>query len=811
MILSKTEIFFKRLLILNVISLFICFSSFSQINKLAPSSARINSAANSDSSMNNVLWREKINKRTIYSSTYYGSNGEFKAVHSKRPINYYNQNKKLVPIDFSLKAQPNRCWAAFNQPNPTYFYPESASFALTLKPNARIIFGSDSLSDKTYPQKKENGFLYKNIMDGVDKEYFFLEDAVKYNYYVNKPLKNLKEELVFSEIIFLPKGFSLIKDIKNGQQKKDLWIGDLIVLDSLGKVFSKLHLPICVDSKKQIHYAGYRIRKENKSSFTNKMALKLEIVVSSKWLNNKSREFPVIIDPLIVGPTYQWIGGDMPSCVIQNYNVDSLLVTRPAGITITGLSVTANYYANVFAGAVKSDGKMFFSTDCANSQFFTITGPNGLTAGTAYLDSFSLTNPLTCCIPESCSDTSFYVRMHLGRNAIGDNTGLPLGTGCNTVYILSQMTSLWPFKVVISGHTAESYGNEWVVPQAPKCSNDCSISGYGYVRYGVAPYTFSHPWSSQVVTIGQNNGCASGATNFNFDMTIPNCPLYCDTNYTHLSIPPPQITDACGTSVVNISPDTVPIITAPQISVDADTLTCSGIPFEMSLLSCVPNTTISHWGNGVSGSDTIFDTVFNNSNVSSVITYQASGISNGCYSDTASFNMIIQPGPLADFTYSDPIITGVPVNFMDISTDPLSTIQEWSWTLNDSLISISDFWQNTFNLPSIDTICLTIVNDFGCFDSVCKAIEVYPAIVKVPNVITSNNDGVNDVLEFQYLEFYPNNELTIWNRWGNVIYFKEQYQNNWNGNDHPDGTYFFVLKNFDKGETYDGFFQLIKN
>ena len=98
-------------------------------------------------------------------------------------------------------------------------------------------------------------------------------------------------------------------------------------------------------------------------------------------------------------------------------------------------------------------------------------------------------------------------------------------------------------------------------------------------------------------------------------MTIPNCPLYCDTNYTHLSIPPPQITDACGTSVVNISPDTVPIITAPQISVDADTLTCSGIPFEMSLLSCVPNTTISHWGNGVSGSDTIFDTVFNNSNV----------------------------------------------------------------------------------------------------------------------------------------------------------------------------------------------------
>ena len=46
----------------------------------------------------------------------------------------------------------------------------------------------------------------------------------------------------------------------------------------------------------------------------------------------------------------------------------------------------------------------------------------------------------------------------------------------------------------------------------------------------------------------------------------------------------------------------------------------------------------------------------------------------------------------------------------------------------------------------------------------------------------------------------------IWN----VVYKKSGYQNDWNGNDVSEGTYFFILKNFDKSETYSGFFQIEK-
>ena len=100
--LAQKENNYKRFCLLNIMLFFIFFSSFSQINKIDPLSVCLNpkiKKSTGDSSMNHVLWKEKINKRTLYSSTYYGPNGEFKAIHSKRPINYYNEKKELVPID----------------------------------------------------------------------------------------------------------------------------------------------------------------------------------------------------------------------------------------------------------------------------------------------------------------------------------------------------------------------------------------------------------------------------------------------------------------------------------------------------------------------------------------------------------------------------------------------------------------------------------------------------------------------------------------------------------------------------------------
>lgn len=87
------------------------------------------------------------------------------------------------------------------------------------------------------------------------------------------------------------------------------------------------------------------------------------------------------------------------------------------------------------------------------------------------------------------------------------------------------------------------------------------------------------------------------------------------------------------------------------------------------------------------------------------------------------------------------------------------------------------------------------------------SIEVVPDEAdncgEAPNGITPNGDGVNDELVFDELlnttEDYPNNEIIIFNRWGDIVYQAKPYLNDWSGkndagNDLPAATYYYILR-----------------
>jgi len=62
-----------------------------------------------------------------------------------------------------------------------------------------------------------------------------------------------------------------------------------------------------------------------------------------------------------------------------------------------------------------------------------------------------------------------------------------------------------------------------------------------------------------------------------------------------------------------------------------------------------------------------------------------------------------------------------------------------------------------------------------------------------PNVITPNEDGINDYFTIQDGELFTQIELTILNRWGNVVYYNNDYKNDFGGRlDVSDGVYFYV-------------------
>ncbi|MFH1322198.1 MAG: gliding motility-associated C-terminal domain-containing protein [Bacteroidota bacterium] len=79
--------------------------------------------------------------------------------------------------------------------------------------------------------------------------------------------------------------------------------------------------------------------------------------------------------------------------------------------------------------------------------------------------------------------------------------------------------------------------------------------------------------------------------------------------------------------------------------------------------------------------------------------------------------------------------------------------------------------------------------------------------------ITPNDDGIDDTWVIKGLEQYKPVSLIIFNRWGDVVYESDNYNNNWDGTNQegkpiPDGVYYFAIKRNDK--TIKGWVSVIR-
>ena len=123
----------------------------------------------------------------------------------------------------------------------------------------------------------------------------------------------------------------------------------------------------------------------------------------------------------------------------------------------------------------------------------------------------------------------------------------------------------------------------------------------------------------------------------------------------------------------------------------------------------------------------------------------------------------------------------------------------YSWTPGYALSCTT--CSNPYAWPDSDvTYYLTIGDSIGCltYDSVHVMVRDRPfPLFFIPNVITPNNDGFNDVWDIRDLEGYPNNEVRILNRWGDEVFEQAPYQNKWDGTWKgqalPGGTYYYIL------------------
>ncbi len=114
-----------------------------------------------------------------------------------------------------------------------------------------------------------------------------------------------------------------------------------------------------------------------------------------------------------------------------------------------------------------------------------------------------------------------------------------------------------------------------------------------------------------------------------------------------------------------------------------------------------------------------------------------------------------------------------------------------------------------------------IFNPDQCYiqDSVQLILGEDKDCVEITELITPNNDGKNDVLFLSFVAQYPNHKLSIFNRWGSLVYEKKNYQNDWSGIANtgalagkgeklPVGTYFYIFDPGNGDKPKRGFIEL---
>ncbi len=83
------------------------------------------------------------------------------------------------------------------------------------------------------------------------------------------------------------------------------------------------------------------------------------------------------------------------------------------------------------------------------------------------------------------------------------------------------------------------------------------------------------------------------------------------------------------------------------------------------------------------------------------------------------------------------------------------------------------------------------------------------------NTMTPNGDGANDVFFIRNIETFPNNELTIYNRWGTIVYETNSYNNTWTGTHKgeplPVGNYYYIMKlNDNDDRSHSGYITILR-
>jgi gliding motility-associated-like protein len=181
----------------------------------------------------------------------------------------------------------------------------------------------------------------------------------------------------------------------------------------------------------------------------------------------------------------------------------------------------------------------------------------------------------------------------------------------------------------------------------------------------------------------------------------------------------------------------------------------------------------------------------------------------GCM-DTANVTVGVTSSPQADAGPDLSIIEGTSAQLMAHATG-----QNVSYSWSPAMYLDNPFLLQPVVTPLRDTAyILTVVSNVGCGIATDTVRVLVYKDVFVPTAFSPNNDGVNDTWNIPALAAYPHFELTVFNRYGNIVFQNKHSNKPWDGRyrgePQPSGIYVYMIDLKDGSAILKGTLMLVR-
>ncbi|MEX1188665.1 MAG: choice-of-anchor L domain-containing protein [Bacteroidia bacterium] len=123
---------------------------------------------------------------------------------------------------------------------------------------------------------------------------------------------------------------------------------------------------------------------------------------------------------------------------------------------------------------------------------------------------------------------------------------------------------------------------------------------------------------------------------------------------------------------------------------------------------------------------------------------------------------------------------------------------------NDSMATVTPGGNTAYSIVVTDGCGVTATDILTVMLQNCQ--------LQPGDAFSPNGDGFNDFFEVANIQFYPNNTVWIYNRWGKKVLEESAYMNTWGaGSDVTAGTYFYVIDPGDGTGFLKGYVTIFKD